>query len=60
MQGEDILFPSFAFHDLHNLPKISSWNEEEIHHTRKALGDQNTDHEYHLDDMNEFVIRVRI
>lgn len=52
MQVGGILFPSFACHGLQNLPKISSWNEEEGHRTRKALKDRNTDHECHLEDMN--------
>ena len=55
MQGEGILFPDFVFHDLHNLPRISNWNEEVTHHIQKASEDQSTDHECLLGTTTEII-----
>lgn len=48
MQGEGRWFLCSAFLDLHSPPRTSSLTEEEIHQIREALEDQNTDHGYPL------------
>lgn len=48
MPKEGILFPSFAFLDLHNHLRINNWLQEGNHHIRKALKDHCTVHGYHL------------
>ena len=53
MLGEGILFPNSASLDPHNPPKISSWPQEVVRHTQKALKDQNIDHVHHLRDQQK-------
>ena len=40
--------PGFAFLDQHNPLRTGNWLREVVHHTQKALKDQNIAHEYHL------------
>jgi hypothetical protein len=58
MLGEGILFLNFASLDPHNHPKTSSWPEEVIHHTQKALEDRNIDHVCRLKDQQKDIYKL--
>lgn len=60
MLGEGILFLNSASLDPHNPPKTSSWTQEAIHHTQKALEDQNIDRVHHLKDQQNEEINYSI
>ena len=47
------MFPNSASHGLHNPPKINSLHVEAIHHSQKALKDQNIGRVHHLKDKTQ-------